>query len=389
MLGRDYLRLLQERQYARLGKEPRDYGAFLRVNADRFARELAKRQEPWPPLEGPLPYAVARSYLNSINVMKLPTPHENPIAYSILARATTEIENSGERIFGWKYRDKPTVGTLPLGKVNASMIRVPFTDQYIIVFQESLFSFVSLCAKVVAAAIPSDGSAEPATFSYALNDIDEKIASNPVILRRFTDLLTSYLLEGRPHARGQYVLVQPIRRYYEILVQAAELFALGHEHAHAIKGHLTESMTEASNESAPVDEIPFSWEQEFEADEVGVMLAIAAMKHLGYDAAFGYSGADFFCSTMDIVDQAVGLFRPQAFPDARNRSHPPWTQRREHLRQSLSNGIGPDKAMIPLTVVRSIEHILASLWGKARHTIIALRRDGASLSPIWTVRSDW
>lgn len=389
MLGRDYLRVLQEREYARLGKKPRDYRAFLGLNADPLARELAKRQKPRSPHEDPLPYDLARSYLSSIDVTNLPTPYENPIAYSILARATTEIENSGERIFGWKYKDKPTIGTLPLGKVNASTIRVPFTEQYVIVFQENLLTFVSLCAKVVAASIPSDGSAEPATFSYAPNDIDEKLSSNQVILRRFTDLLRSYLLEGRPHANGQYVLVQPNRRYSEILIQAAELFALGHEHAHAMKGHLTQSMTEASIESAPMDGIPFSWEQEIEADEVGVMLAVATMKHMGYDATFGYSGADFFCTAMDIVDQAVGLFRPQTFSDSRKRLHPPWTQRREHLRQSLSNGIGSDKAMIPLTVARSIEHILTSLWSAARQTLIASQHDGASLSPIWTVRSDW
>jgi hypothetical protein len=388
MQGRDYLRVIQEREYVRLGIKARDYSAFLGLNADRLAHELVKTQKARSPIEDSLTNDEAHLCFSGIDLINLPARFENPIAHSIVSRLTNEIECSAERIFGWQYKDKPTIGTLPLGQVNASLIRVPFTEQYIIVFQENLFTFVSLCAKVVAAAIPSNGSRKPASFSYALNEIDERISSNPVISRRFTDLLTSYLLAGRPHADGQYVLVQPNRTYSEILIQAAELFALGHEHAHAIKGHLTQSIREASNEPAVVDEIPFSWEQEFEADEVGVMLGIASMKRMGYDAGFGYSGADFFCSAMDIVEQAVGIFRPKILFRSRNRSHPPWSQRRAYIRQALSTGIGSDKAMIPLIVARSIEYILTSLWTKARQTLIASQHAGENLSPIWTGRFD-
>ena len=390
MQGRDYLRILQEREYARLGMKAQDYRGFPRLDADRLARAFVKRQRPRSPLEESLPHDATHRYLSGINLTltDLPTRFENPFAYAIMAHATNEIESSAERIFGWKYNVKPTMGSLPLGRVNASAIRIPFTEQYIIVFQENLFTFVSLCAKVVAAAIPSDGSVEPATFSYALHEIDERISSNQMISTRFTELLTSYLLEGRPHASGQYALVEPNRTYSEILIQATELFALGHEHAHAIKGHLTQTMREASSESAVVDEIPFSWEQEFEADQVGVMLGIASMKHMGYDTAFGYSGADFFCSAMDIVEQAAGIFRPNTLCPFRNPSHPPWAQRRAHIRQLLPNAKGSDRAMIPLIVARSIEHILTRLWTTARQTLIASQHAGANLSPIWTGRLD-
>jgi hypothetical protein len=139
--------------------------------------------------------------------MEMPTIYENPVAYSIMTGIAADIEKSAERIFGWKYENRPTMGTLPLGQVNASAIHVPFTDQYIIVFQENLFVFVSLCAKVVAAAIPSDGTVEPAQFFYALPGIDAQIAANPTIAERFNDVLIAYLLTGRPHANGQYVLV--------------------------------------------------------------------------------------------------------------------------------------------------------------------------------------
>jgi hypothetical protein len=93
------------------------------------------------------------------------------------------------------------MGTLPLGKANAAAICVPFMDEFIVVFHHGLFAFVNLLAKVVAAAIPSDGSTEPATFRYEIEEIEERMKDNPVILERFIDALTSYLLDGRPRTR--------------------------------------------------------------------------------------------------------------------------------------------------------------------------------------------
>jgi hypothetical protein len=222
MTGEEYLQHIQEREYERVAGKPRDIDTLIREHPDRLAEFLLKKQRPKSPLEQALPRAQAYASIKSFAGTKLPTPYENPIAYSIMTRLTADIEESAETIFGWKYENRPTLGTLPLGTVDASATHIPFTEKFVIVFQENIFVFISLLAKVVAAAIPADGSVEPAEFSYSVDGIDKKIATNPIIRERFSDVLASYLLEGRPHANGQYVLVQPSQLYAEILIQGAE-----------------------------------------------------------------------------------------------------------------------------------------------------------------------
>lgn len=376
MTGEEYLQRLQECEYERLGIKPRHVAALVCDYPDRLADLLIKRQKPKSPLEEALPSAQAHAHMKTFAGTKLPTTYENPIAYSIMTGLTVDIERSAETIFGWKYENRPILGTLPLGAVNASAIHLPFTETFVIVFQENIFVFISLLAKVVAAAIPADGSVEPAEFSYAVDAIDKKIAANPIIGERFSDLLASYLLEGRPHANGQYVLVQPSRSYAEILIQGAEYFVLGHEHAHIIRKHLP---LEASHQTHSDDETAFPWAQEFEADEVGAMLATKAMRNKGYDFTFGYLGADFFCSAMVILSEAVSLFTSK-----KPGKHPPWAERRDHLRQSLCKGISPNSAKIPIKVAVSLQHILTSLWSTARQRLVQSKLTGAEVSPIWT-----
>jgi hypothetical protein len=376
MTGEEYLQHLQEQEYKRVAAKPRDIATLIREHPDRLGEFLLKKQGPKSPLEQALPGAQAHAFLKSLAGTKLPTPYENPIAYSIMTRLTADIEKSAETMFGWKYENRPTLGTLPLGRVDASATHVPFTENFVIVFQENLFVFINLLAKVVAAAILADGSVEPAEFSYALEGIDKKIATNPIIGERFSDVLASYLLEGRPHANGQYVLAQPSQRYAEILIQGAEYFVLGHEHAHIIKGHLPVT---GSFQMPSEDEIAFSWAQEFEADEVAAMLAAKSMRNKGYDFTSGYMGADFFCSAMVILSEAVSLFTSKKLGD-----HPPWTERRDRLRESICKGIGPHAAKLPITVAEALQYILMSLWSTARQTLVQSKLTGAEVSPIWT-----
>src|SRR4051812_7837907 len=84
------------------------------------------------------------------------------------------------------------------------------------------------------------------------------------------------------------------------LTQASELFILGHEYGHVICGHGTNKRmisSEIANEN--VKEVRFSWEQEFEADSVGLMLAMEYYGRIG-NFAIGYTGAEMFFSFSDI-----------------------------------------------------------------------------------------
>jgi hypothetical protein len=111
------------------------------------------------------------------------------------------------------------------------------------------------------------------------------------------------------------------------------------------------------------------------------MLAAKSMINKGYDLTFGYVGADFFCSAMVILSEAVSLFTSKRLGD-----HPPWAERRDRLRESLRKGISPNAAKLSITVAGSLQHILTSLWSTARETLVQSRLAGSEVSPIWTGR---
>ena len=385
MTAAEFLQRQQERAYGASGRPPVNFRALSARDWEARTSELLRRQRPRSPLEEALTYDEVRAF--PVAAVNLPTPYEDPFAYSMMTAMAKDIEEAAVKVFNHEVRNRPLMGTLPLGKATASAIRVPFTDELIIVFHEGLFTFVNLLVKVVAAAIPSDGSVEPATFYYAHDQVDRRIEDNPVILERFIDVLKSYLIEGRPHARGQYVLAQPNRTWCEILLQSAELFVLGHEYGHIIKGHFDQQGFQTPPAgSAPMAEILLSYAQEFEADEMGAILAAMAMKQRRFDLACGYCGADFFCTAADIVMRALGVLQRGTEDVPESETHPLWLDRRARLRRSLALGVGDANASIPLYVATTIDRILTTLWASARPDFVALRDSGAKTSAIWNRR---
>jgi hypothetical protein len=387
MTAAEFLQREQERTYSEIGQPPVNFRALAARDWEALNSELLRRQRPRSPLEKALGYDEVRAGFARFAAVNLPTPYENPFVYSMMTAMAKDIEEAAVTLFSHELKTRPLMGTLPLGKAGASAIRIPFTGELIIVIHQGLFAFVNLLGKVVAAAIPSAGSTERGTFDYALDQVDKTIEDNPVILERFIDILKSYLIEGRPHTRGQYVLVQPNRTWCVILLQSAELFVLGHEYGHIIKGHFDQQgLQTPSVGSAPIAEILLSWAQEFEADVTGASLAVTAMKRRDYELAFGYSGADFFCTAADIVMRALGVLQRGTEDAPESETHPPWLDRRTTLRRALELGVGAANARIPLYVATTVDHILTTLWAAARPDVVALRDTGAKTSAIWNRR---
>jgi hypothetical protein len=382
MTAAEFLQREQEKAYGEITQPPVNLGMVIRQNPEALRRMLLGRQRPRSPLEEALKDKEVCAMIARAAAVNLPTPYEDPFTYSMMTAYAEDIEEALAKAFNIRFKTRPLMGTLPLGRANAAAIRVPFIDEFIVVFHHGLFAFVNLLAKVVAAAIPSDGSTEPATFRYEIEEIDERMQHDSIILERFTDALTSYLLDGRPRTRGQYVLAQPNRTWCDILVQSAELFALGHEYSHIIRGHFYQEDFETFPGS-PLAEIPVSYAQELEADQLGAILATVAMRKRRFDLTFGYCGADFFCTAMDLVMRALSVLQHGTEDIYQSETHPPWLIRRSLLRLSIPHWVGDEKARIPLYLATSIDHILTSLWGGARPTFVALRDAGAKPSAIW------
>ncbi|WP_440956116.1 hypothetical protein ACSAZK_03970 [Methanosarcina sp. Mfa9] len=94
---------------------------------------------------------------NYMEKTDLPTIYENPDTYSILFDLFEQIEKSAKELLS-RLPMRPLIGTLPSGKVNAMAIKVPDTDEFMVVFEDQLFTFANLIAKIIAQSIPFNPS---------------------------------------------------------------------------------------------------------------------------------------------------------------------------------------------------------------------------------------
>jgi Zn-dependent protease with chaperone function len=129
---------------------------------------------------------------------------------------------------------------------------------------------------------------------------------------------------------------------FALLVRAVNLFVVGHEYGHLIRGDLDHGA--AARHVLPgaivAEEISHSWRAEFAADEIGLRLSAIALNQLEVVLA----GATVFLSGVGVMDRAVSLLRTGDENAQRIGSHPPSTARVIRLRQYLDDRLGGQAA---------------------------------------------
>jgi hypothetical protein len=141
--------------------------------------------------------------------------------------------------------------------------------------------FASLFSKAVVriflAVTNANGDIE---LSLDAERVAARVANHPDVFERFADVKLSYVIDGNPAKAKQ---VYPEADYFVAaasLTHSMELFVLGHEYGHLVHGHLDGSRVEvaaALPNAIDAKPIEYSWEQEYEADDVGLVLCIATM----------------------------------------------------------------------------------------------------------------
>lgn len=98
---------------------------------------------------------------------------------------------------------KPIIGTLPTGRVNGIALKVPDTDQIIVLIEDGLFGFANLAAKVVCRAFPILGE-EDGHLNFSTDDDGwrKELSAKPEISERFVEALVC-LPDWWPSAHGE------------------------------------------------------------------------------------------------------------------------------------------------------------------------------------------
>lgn len=327
----------------------------------------------------------------------MPTKYENPLTYRIMMGLADRLKKAGEdlEIKPWP---ELAIGSLRTGQINALTLAIPRQKEYVVAFEDGVFTYALLLSKIIAQTMKyhfvEDGGV---SLSVKEEDISQTIAANPEILSRFTEVVAMYAIYGEPSRARQYILPDRVQIITsQLLLNSLELFILGHEYGHAIAGHLSSAKRTASllpgaeaAAEAEAEEIAYAWSQEHEADYIGMHLAIAAMRLAEkVDVALSFWGADFFFSSMDVMDKAVSLLHFGDETRIQLGSHPPHTNRRDFLRESLRRSAGNEVAEGPIGLGQAIEFAVAELWNLARPIIARMHDEGVRPAKVWAAGED-
>lgn len=316
---------------------------------------------------------------------RCPTRYENPLSYDILNRMAERIRFAADQLLG-NAPDWPLLATLPTGQVNALTMRAPQSDEHVVFFESSLFSFALLLSKAVMRTIPVKRFGDDHwELLWDENAIAGRIDSNEELRYRFFQVIAEYAITGNTGRVEPYL---PEGYYSDItsyLCEAVETFVFGHEYAHILAGHLKADNTPLRRlTDSDGILLVYSWPQELEADALGVKLATQAMlnQHPKAHLAQCYMGSDFFFTALDAVEKAALLFR-DGVETPKLRSHPPALVRRQALRIRLLEMVGGDIEHFEESSKpsRCLEFAAEHLWAAVHDSVLALRTYGARELP--------
>ena len=186
------------------------------------------------------------------------------------------------------------VGFLGRGQVSAATMRVPKSDAYLIVFEDAMLGFTHHLSYAIALAFSRDESADTdsgVALSLGIHDLAGRLKAHPEIADRFADIVVTYARTGTTGVRyggAEDRLPSGYIGLAAVLDISLTYFVLGHEYAHIVLGHLDmPSKVFAAAAGAAGIEVPenfaraYSWMQEWDADVLGMKLALNAGVHYG------------------------------------------------------------------------------------------------------------
>ena len=326
--------------------------------------------------------------------IELPTKYETIVNYSLILDFAELIEKAIP-VLGFMDKEKgqnytlkdlnmnftrPLFGTLPAGGLNATSYGFSNSER-LIIFESELLQFCNLISKIVAKSIPFVKENDQIVFQFEEQIIRDKIEEEDEIFERFKDLIIGFLLTGRATSASQYILEAPFNNISDHLRLSMEVFIMGHEYAHILLRHLDSAETSKQVlDSEDVFNISYSWQQEFDADGLGLPLMITALHEQGRQYLdLSYCGADLFFSSYEIIERAKCILKnstdefywKEGKIDGKLGVHPPSEKRREHLRKIMEYQFGSESLKRSIL----IEKIINILWDKLKPELIKQKKE--------------
>ncbi|WP_410675310.1 hypothetical protein [Amycolatopsis sp. cmx-4-68] len=321
------------------------------------------------------------------------------VMVEILDKRQGDIENAAAAlaaslsIDGWNAGDRPLVGFLLTGQLNAVTMPVPGSADHLVLFEDQMMLFIVELSSTIACSVRRDHptcTGDGPFFKVTADAMREQIAAHPEIAVGFANSVIGYAVTGRIKLSAPDRLTPDNARFADELSAALMYFVLGHERAHILLGHLhTAEVRTGVLPDAEAEALVYSWVEETEADLLGMQLSMIAGTNYGkLDFALAFLGISLFFDALDVMDRAVALLQTGDENALQLGSHPPAHLRKQYLGESLVRS-APDDNRFTLNVRRALRmaeaqsEIIRRLWECTRPDLLDLHQRGARAAPTW------
>lgn len=241
--------------------------------------------------------------------------------------------------------DKLVLSSLPSGEVSA-LCATNTWDKFHYVFMDAdLLMFCQLTAKIVALCIDPMLDNELSVAKVESRKTIE-VAKSDVVANKVFDLFVSTVVAGA--VRGAKPWVPPPRPYAAsvVMAEAMTMFVVAHELSHVLAGHFERAEGHESVITGDAAQTLAFAHDEFEADGMGVTLALGALRRDGVVSVLEAVAPYAFLKSIDYLHQVQAMFR--AGDDAATSSHPPPAERAARLRKIVAEMLGHEDVLEPM-----------------------------------------
>lgn len=308
------------------------------------------------------------AYHKSIRNHITPSRFQDKITYQIIEQLSVKIIEAAKEL-NLPIKNIPIFGTLHTEQVNACAIKVSNSEEFIIVFESQLFHFLNRFNKLLIQSLPLKDSRDGQySFSAKIEDIKLHLDSNPIIQETFNQLMWSFVVEGNVKKAQNWMIEKPWYMMATYTLRATELFIMGHELGHIIKGHLnSDTGNPLQFSDVKGSQMNLNWEKEFEADTVGLFLSIEVLRKENFREDFCLIGAELHFIISEIVNKAFSIINNgNEHLTPTSNTHPPVEMRRENIRNSLKSIFNNEQFEDAKFFPDLIEQVLYSLWDNSK-----------------------
>lgn len=339
---------------------------------DLLAKHIAQIQENEEKLsveEMQIQISETEAYIESRKAKNTPSKFQDKISYSIIEPKLEEISKAATSL-GIKNAPNVLLATLYTEQVNAVAMRMKKTGEYIICFESQLFSFLNRFVKIIVLSIPEVKTNDPDKFGlcFLKEEVEKHVKEFPLIKALFTDLIFSFAVGGNVNDAQNFDLDFGRNIHATYILRATELFVMGHEYGHIVKGHLTTGLnSEIEIANLTAEEIERKWENEYEADTLGLFFMIKVLHDEHFMEDFSLIGADLFFILTEITEKARSIIKfGHENGSGKKTNHPPAKLRRENLRKAYLTSFTPQQLKKAETMPIGLEGVLEHLWNETK-----------------------